>query len=85
MFGFSVEKNVRECLECFLIGLKVSETNERELVLEPAVKWAGNPNIIVAVTISSVKVTVQVKSRAYVHDRVHVTKHVFHTLNFFYS
>ncbi|KAG6412708.1 hypothetical protein SASPL_125393 [Salvia splendens] len=40
-------------------GLKVSETNERELVMEPAVRWAGNPNIMVAVTISSVKVTIQ--------------------------
>ncbi|XP_057798945.1 synaptotagmin-3 isoform X1 [Salvia miltiorrhiza] len=40
-------------------GLKVSETNERELVMEPAIRWAGNPNIIVAVTISSVQVTIQ--------------------------
>ncbi|KAL1553218.1 synaptotagmin-3-like [Salvia divinorum] len=40
-------------------GLKVAETNERELVMEPAIRWAGNPNIIVAVTISSVKVTIQ--------------------------
>ncbi|KAH6804026.1 Calcium-dependent lipid-binding family protein [Perilla frutescens var. frutescens] len=40
-------------------GLKVSETNERELVMEPAIRWAGNPNIIVAVTISSIKVTIQ--------------------------
>ncbi|KAL1535983.1 synaptotagmin-3-like [Salvia divinorum] len=40
-------------------GLKVSETNERELVMEPDIRWAGNPNMIVAVTISSVKVTIQ--------------------------
>lgn len=40
-------------------GLKVCETNERELVIEPAIRWAGNPNIIVAVTISSIKVTIQ--------------------------
>lgn len=40
-------------------GLKVCETNERELVIEPAIRWAGNPNIIVAVTISSMKVTIQ--------------------------
>ncbi|XP_047956116.1 synaptotagmin-3-like [Salvia hispanica] len=40
-------------------GLKVSETNERELVMEPDIRWASNPNIIVAVTISSVKVTIQ--------------------------
>ncbi|KAL2548856.1 Synaptotagmin-3 [Forsythia ovata] len=40
-------------------GLKVFETNERELVMEPAFKWAGNPNIIVTITISSIRVTVQ--------------------------
>ncbi|KAL2525852.1 Synaptotagmin-3 [Abeliophyllum distichum] len=40
-------------------GLKVFETNEKELVMEPAFKWAGNPNIIVYITISSIRVTVQ--------------------------
>ncbi|EYU39612.1 hypothetical protein ABFS82_06G189300 [Erythranthe guttata] len=40
-------------------GLKVCETNERELVMEPAVRWAGNPNIIISVIISSVEVTIQ--------------------------
>ncbi|KAL3838322.1 hypothetical protein ACJIZ3_022913 [Penstemon smallii] len=40
-------------------GLKVFETNERELVMEPAIRWAGNPNIIIQVTISSVQVSVQ--------------------------
>ncbi|PIN08527.1 hypothetical protein CDL12_18900 [Handroanthus impetiginosus] len=40
-------------------GLKVCETNERELVMEPAIRWAGNPNIIVEVTISSLQVTIQ--------------------------
>ncbi|KAK4430926.1 Synaptotagmin-3 [Sesamum alatum] len=40
-------------------GMKVFETNERELVMEPAIRWAGNPNIIVAVTISSIQVKIQ--------------------------
>lgn len=40
-------------------GLKVVETNERELVLEPAIRWAGNPNIVVVVTISSFRVPIQ--------------------------
>ncbi|KAG8380511.1 hypothetical protein BUALT_Bualt06G0023300 [Buddleja alternifolia] len=40
-------------------GLKVYETNERELVMEPAIRWAGNPNIIVAATISSMRITIQ--------------------------
>ncbi|XP_009608496.1 synaptotagmin-3-like isoform X1 [Nicotiana tomentosiformis] len=38
-----------------LQGLKVYETNERELVMEPAIKWAGNPNIVVVVTSSSLQ------------------------------
>ncbi|GER51268.1 calcium-dependent lipid-binding family protein [Striga asiatica] len=40
-------------------GLKVCETNEKELVMEPSIRWAGNPNIVVAVTFLSVQVTVQ--------------------------
>ncbi|KAL6586454.1 hypothetical protein OROMI_001442 [Orobanche minor] len=40
-------------------GLKVCETNEKELVIEPSIRWAGNPNIIVAVTISSIQLTIQ--------------------------
>ncbi|KAK3000621.1 hypothetical protein RJ639_020713 [Escallonia herrerae] len=40
-------------------GLKIYETNERELVMEPAIKWAGNPNIIVSVKIYSLRITVQ--------------------------
>ncbi|KAL6552842.1 hypothetical protein OROHE_008206 [Orobanche hederae] len=40
-------------------SLKVSETNEKELVIEPSIRWAGNPNIIVAVTISSIQLTIQ--------------------------
>ncbi|KAG6393191.1 hypothetical protein SASPL_147427 [Salvia splendens] len=52
-------------------GLKVSETNERELVMEPDIRWGGNPNVIVAVTISSVKVTIQlVDLQVFVMPRV---------------
>ncbi|XP_073293312.1 synaptotagmin-3-like isoform X1 [Primulina huaijiensis] len=40
-------------------GLKVVETNERELVMEPAIRWAGNPNIVVVLTISSIRVPIQ--------------------------
>ncbi|KAL5990600.1 hypothetical protein ACLOJK_011502 [Asimina triloba] len=32
-------------------GLKVYETQEKDLVLEPAVRWAGNPNITVALKV----------------------------------
>ncbi|KAA8534379.1 hypothetical protein F0562_031870 [Nyssa sinensis] len=42
-----------------LQGLKIYETNERELVMEPAIKWAGNPNIVVVLTMLSLRITVQ--------------------------
>lgn len=37
------------------------ETNENELVFEPAVRWAGNPHITVAVKILSARPIVQVR------------------------
>ncbi|XP_057472115.1 synaptotagmin-3-like isoform X1 [Actinidia eriantha] len=40
-------------------GLKVYETNEKELVMEPAIKWAGNPNIVLALKLMSLRITVQ--------------------------
>ncbi|KAG6573838.1 Synaptotagmin-3, partial [Cucurbita argyrosperma subsp. sororia] len=40
-------------------GLKVYETNENELVMEPAIKWTGNPNIVVAVNILSLRIKIQ--------------------------
>lgn len=40
-------------------GLKIYETNERELVMEPVIKWAGNQNITVAVKVLSMCITVQ--------------------------
>ncbi|XVE68870.1 hypothetical protein DITRI_Ditri09bG0104500 [Diplodiscus trichospermus] len=40
-------------------GLKVCETNENELVLEPAVRWAGNPNIVLVLKLLSLRITVQ--------------------------
>ncbi|RWR96646.1 synaptotagmin-3 [Cinnamomum micranthum f. kanehirae] len=40
-------------------GVKVYETQERDLVIEPAVRWAGNPNITVVVNVFSLQMTVQ--------------------------
>ncbi|XP_038992192.1 synaptotagmin-3-like isoform X2 [Hibiscus syriacus] len=40
-------------------GLKVCETNEKQLVLEPALRWVGNPNIVLAVKLLSFRITVQ--------------------------
>ncbi|KAL8130617.1 hypothetical protein V2J09_019772 [Rumex salicifolius] len=42
-----------------LHGMKVYETNENELVMEPAIKWAGNPNIVVVVKMLSVPIRIQ--------------------------
>ncbi|QCE07933.1 synaptotagmin-3 isoform X1 [Vigna unguiculata] len=40
-------------------GMKVVETNEKELVMEQVIKWAGNPNIVLSLYVSSLKITVQ--------------------------
>ncbi|XP_021287165.1 synaptotagmin-1-like isoform X2 [Herrania umbratica] len=41
-------------------GMKVYVTEEKELIMEPLIKWAGNPNVIVAVKAFGLKATVQV-------------------------
>ncbi|CAK7325451.1 unnamed protein product [Dovyalis caffra] len=40
-------------------GLKVYETNEKDLVMEPAIRWAGNPNIVLVLQLLSLKVRIQ--------------------------
>ncbi|CAK9136102.1 unnamed protein product [Ilex paraguariensis] len=40
-------------------GLKMYETNEKKLVMEPAIKWAGNSNIVVALKLLSLRITIQ--------------------------
>lgn len=41
-------------------GMKVYSTEEKELIMELALKWAGNPNILVAVKAFGLKATAQV-------------------------
>lgn len=41
-------------------GMKVYTTEDKELIMEPVVKWAGNPNITIAVKAFGLKATVQV-------------------------
>lgn len=41
-------------------GMKVFLTDEKELIMEPCIKWAGNPNVTVAVKAFGLKATVQV-------------------------
>ncbi|KAK9283339.1 hypothetical protein L1049_011579 [Liquidambar formosana] len=40
-------------------GMKVFETNEKELVMEPAIRWAGNPNIILVLKLLSLRIKFQ--------------------------
>lgn len=37
-------------------------TDEKELIMEPSVKWAGNPNITIVVKAFGLRATVQVFS-----------------------
>ncbi|XP_030469513.2 synaptotagmin-2-like isoform X1 [Syzygium oleosum] len=41
-------------------GMKVCLTDEKELIMELSMKWAGNPNIIVAAKAFGLRATVQV-------------------------
>ncbi|KAF3433954.1 hypothetical protein FNV43_RR25057 [Rhamnella rubrinervis] len=36
-----------------ICGLKVYDTNEKEIVLETAIRWAGNPNIVLLIKLFS--------------------------------
>lgn len=40
-------------------GMKVYITEEKELIMEPFIKWAGNPNVMIAVKAFGLKATVQ--------------------------
>ncbi|KAD2804849.1 hypothetical protein E3N88_38226 [Mikania micrantha] len=40
-------------------GVKVCETNENQLVMEPAIKWAGNPNVVLGVKVYSLHIKIQ--------------------------
>ncbi|CDP07376.1 unnamed protein product [Coffea canephora] len=48
------------CLPPTFQGMKVYSTEEKELIMEPALKWAGNPNITVVVKAFGLRATVQV-------------------------
>uniref|UniRef100_A0A5B6YHQ5 Putative synaptotagmin-2 n=2 Tax=Davidia involucrata TaxID=16924 RepID=A0A5B6YHQ5_DAVIN len=48
------------CLPPTFQGMKVYSTEEKELIMEPSVKWAGNPNITIAVKAFGLRATVQV-------------------------
>ena len=46
-------------------GMKVYLTDEKELIMEPSIKWAGNPNVTVAVKAFGLKASVQVIGLVY--------------------
>ncbi|KGN62688.1 synaptotagmin-2 [Cucumis sativus] len=48
------------CLPPTLQGMKVYMTDDKELIMEPCMKWAGNPNVTVSVKAFGLKATVQV-------------------------
>ncbi|KAL7237371.1 hypothetical protein ACSBR2_003626 [Camellia fascicularis] len=41
-------------------GMKVYVTDEKELIMEPSLKWAGNPNVALAVKAFGLKASIQV-------------------------
>ncbi|KAL7002546.1 Arf guanine nucleotide exchange factor syt1 [Sarracenia purpurea var. burkii] len=41
-------------------GMKVYVTDEKELIMEPSFKWAGNPNVILVVKAFGLKASIQV-------------------------
>lgn len=53
-----------------MLGMKVYDTEERELIMELSLKWAANPNVTVAVKAFGMRATVQVL--------VYSTFHEFH-------
>nr|XP_024927202.2 synaptotagmin-3-like isoform X2 [Ziziphus jujuba var. spinosa] len=42
-----------------ICGLKVYDTNEKEIVMETAIRWAGNPDIVLVIKLLSLHITVQ--------------------------
>lgn len=49
-------------------GIKFYETNEKELLFEPSIKWAGNPNIVLVIKLMSLRIKVQVCNRRSFHS-----------------
>ncbi|KAL5569338.1 hypothetical protein UlMin_025913 [Ulmus minor] len=42
-----------------LYGMKTCKTNEKELVMEQAIRWAGNPNIVLILKLGSLRIKIQ--------------------------
>ncbi|KAE9611433.1 hypothetical protein Lal_00011869 [Lupinus albus] len=57
--GIEFDKLSLGTLPPTICGIKVLETNEKELVMEKVIKWAGNPNIVLDLHVSSLKIPIQ--------------------------
>lgn len=75
-----------------LSGLKVYETNENELVMEPAFRWAGNPNIVLVLKLLSLRITIQVRNEYTIPEMKNLfiymllcSMHFFQNTDFAYS
>lgn len=57
-----VIKFLEQCslLVFYMSGMKVYITDEKELIMEPLLKWAGNPNITIVIKAFGLRATVQV-------------------------
>lgn len=71
--GIEFEKLSLGTLPPVFHGMKVYETNENQLVMEPAIKWAGNPNIVLVVSLMSIQIRFQlVDLQIFATPRVHL-------------
>lgn len=57
---FSLFSDGAFCLS--MSGIKIYDSNEKHLVFEPSVRWAGNPNIILVLKLFSLNIKVQVRN-----------------------
>lgn len=55
--------------------MKVYVTDEKELIMEPSLKWAGNPNVTVVVKAFGLKATAQVffSSHSFCESKLNLT------------
>lgn len=67
-----------------MAGMKVFLTEEKELIMEPSLKWAGNPNIKIAAKAYGLKATVQVVGYINILEYYITVLYMLMYLQFFY-
>lgn len=58
-----------------LTGIKSVKLKENQLIFEFAFRWAGNPNIAIALELLSLKIPVQVRARV-IFELHFISKHI---------